>query len=125
MAARVPADIDAYIADSPEEVRGLLEQVRAAIRRAAPNAAEAIKYRIPTFVLGENLVHFAAFKNHIGFYPTSSGIAAFTKQLAGYKSAKGSVQFPLDEPMPLALIERIVRFRVNEANAKSRTKSDR
>jgi uncharacterized protein YdhG (YjbR/CyaY superfamily) len=125
MAARVPADIDAYIADSPEEVRGLLEQVRAAIRRAAPNAAEAIKYRIPTFVLGENLVHFAAFKNHIGFYPTSSGIAAFTKQLAGYKSAKGSVQFPMDEPMPLALIERIVRFRVNEANAKSRTKSDR
>jgi uncharacterized protein YdhG (YjbR/CyaY superfamily) len=116
----IPEDIDAYIAGYPVEVRELLNAVRAAIRRAAPDAVEAIKYGIPTFVQGENLVHFAAFNNHIGFYPAPSGIKAFRKQLAGYKSAKGSVRFPLDEPLPLKLIGQIVRFRVKEAKVRAR-----
>ncbi len=92
----------------------MLEQLRATVQKSAPAATETIKYGIPTFVLHENLVHFAAFARHIGFYPSPSGIAAFKKELAGYKSAKGSVQFPLDEPMPLALIAKIVKFRVKE-----------
>jgi len=111
-------NIDEYLAGFPAEVREMLGQVRAAIRRAAPDATEAIAYGIPTFVLNGNLVHFAAFKNHIGFYPTPSGIAAFKDELSAYHSAKGSVQFPIDRPMPLALIGRIVRFRVKEAKAK-------
>lgn len=109
-----PTTIDAYIAGFPPEVQALLEQVRQAIRAEAPEAVEAIKYQIPTFVLQGNLVHFAAFTRHIGLYPGPSGIAAFQAELARYHSAKGSVQFPIDEPMPLALIRRIVRFRVRE-----------
>lgn len=115
-----PNDIDDYIAGSPEAVRGVLESVRATIRKAAPEATEAIKYGIPTFVLGENLVHFAAAKKHIGFYPTPSAIAAFREELSAYKGAKGSVQFPLASPMPLELIERMVRFRVEEVRRKGR-----
>jgi len=111
--------IDEYIAWFPAAVQKILKQIRAAVRKAAPEAEEAIKYGIPTFVLNENLVHFAAFKNHIGFYPTPSGIEAFKKELSGYKSAKGSVQFTIDEPMPLGLIEKIVKFRVKEARAAS------
>jgi len=122
MAAAKPKDIDAYIAGYPDEVQVLLNEVRATIRRAAPDAIEAIKYGIPTFVQGENLVHFAAFRDHIGFYPAPSGINAFSEQLSSYKSAKGSVQFPLDEPMPLKLIGQIVRFRVKEAKARARRK---
>lgn len=114
-----PTTIDDYIAGFPREVREVLGQIRATIKRAAPDADEAIKYRVPTFVLNGNLVHFAAFKNHIGFYPTPSAIAAFKDELSRYESAKGSVQFPLDRPMPLRLIERIVRFRVKEARGKS------
>jgi uncharacterized protein YdhG (YjbR/CyaY superfamily) len=106
--------IDDYIADFTPEVQKVLEKVRKTIRAAAPNATEAISYRIPTFKLDGNLVHFAAFKNHIGFYPTSSGIAKFKKELAGYESAKGSVQFPFTKPIPYALITRIVKFRVKE-----------
>ena len=112
--------IDDYISGSPAAVRGTLERVRATIRKAAPEATEAIKYGIPTFVLGENLVHFAAFKNHIGFYPTPTAMAAFRDQLSAYKSAKGSVQFPLASPMPLKLIEQMVRFRVQEVRGKGR-----
>jgi uncharacterized protein YdhG (YjbR/CyaY superfamily) len=96
----------------------VLERIRAAIRNAAPGATETIKYGIPTFVLGENLVHFAAFTKHIGLYPTPSAIVAFRDQLSAYKSAKGSVQFPLDSPMPLELIEEIVRFRVKEVRSR-------
>jgi uncharacterized protein YdhG (YjbR/CyaY superfamily) len=92
------------------------------IRNVAPDAEEAIKYQIPTFVLNGNLVHFAAYNSHIGFYPTPSGIEAFKDELSGYKSAKGSVQFPLGKPMPFGLIEKIVRFRVEEARAKSTDK---
>ncbi len=115
--------VDAYIAAQPEAVRDKLETLRVTIRAAAPDAQEKIGYGIPTFVLGENLVHFAAAKKHIGFYPSPSGIAAFRQELAGYKGAKGSVQFPLEQPLPLDLIARIVRFRVQEAAA--RTKATR
>lgn len=104
-------NIDDYIAAFPKEIQAMLEQIRATISKVAPTAEEAIKYAIPTFVLnGRNLVHFAAFKNHIGFYPTPTGIESFQKELSKYKQGKGSVQFPLDEPMPLALITKIVKF---------------
>ena len=113
------ATIDQYIEAFPEPVRDLLAQVRATIRRAAPEATERISYQMPTFYYHGNLVHFAAFEHHIGFYPTPSGIEAFRDELRGYRSAKGSVQFPLDEPLPLELIARIVQFRVNENAQKS------
>ncbi len=120
MAARPAArNIDAYIAGHPPQVREMLRRLRAAIAKAAPEATESIRYGIPTFVQNGNLVHFAAFRNHIGFYPTPSAITAFSRQLSGYRSSKGAVQFPLDEPLPLALIARIVRFRVKEARAGS------
>lgn len=106
--------IDEYIETFPVEVQIVLEKMRQTIRKAAPEAVEAISYQIPTFKLNGNLVHFAAFKHHIGFYPTSSGIEAFKKELSPYKWAKGSVQFPLDEPIPYDLVERIVAFRVKE-----------
>ena len=118
MSAAKPQDIDAYIAGFPGPVQLQLAQVRAAVRRAAPKATEAIRYGIPTFVQGENLVHFAAFRRHIGFYPGPSGIVEFEDEIACYKNAKGSVQFPIDAPMPLRLIGRIVRFRVREASAR-------
>jgi uncharacterized protein YdhG (YjbR/CyaY superfamily) len=108
------ADIDAYIAGFPSPVRARLEDMRATIRRAAPGATERMAYGIPTFHLNGNLVHFAAFERHLGFYPTPSGIAAFREPLARYKSAKGSVQFPHDEPLPLDLVAEIVKFRVAE-----------
>jgi uncharacterized protein YdhG (YjbR/CyaY superfamily) len=106
--------MDEYIAAFPKDVQALLQKIRKTIQKAAPGAEEAMKYAIPTFVLNGNLVHFAAFEKHIGFYPGPSGIAAFAKELAGYKSAKGSVQFPLDQPIPYDLITRIVKFRVEE-----------
>ena len=107
-------DIDEYIARFPSDVRKILERVRRTIRKAAPEAEEAISYQIPTFKLKGNLVHFAAWKEHIGFYPTSSGTSKFKKELSAYEGAKGSVKFPMDEPMPLDLISRIVKFRVRE-----------
>ena len=109
-----PDNIEEYIAAFPPETQALLQQVRATIRAAAPEAAETISYAIPTFALHGNLVHFAAFKNHIGFYGTPDGHAAFAAELAGYKQGKGSVQFPLDQPLPLDLIARIVRFKVQQ-----------
>jgi uncharacterized protein YdhG (YjbR/CyaY superfamily) len=116
----IAPDIDAYIADFPEDIQARLQEVRATIRKAAPAATEAIKYAIPTFVLNGNLVHFAAFQNHIGFYPTPSGIEEFDKELSVYKQGKGSVQFPLDQPMPLALIKRIVEYRVKQNTEKKK-----
>jgi uncharacterized protein YdhG (YjbR/CyaY superfamily) len=110
--------IDEYIRSFPEDIQKLLNEVRAAIKATAPDATEKIAYQIPTFYLNGNLVHFAAFKNHIGFYPTSSGISAFQDELKEYKSAKGSVQFPLDKPMPAELIKRIVKYRVRENEQK-------
>ena len=106
--------IDDYIGQAPESVQEILQTLRRIIQEEAPSAQEAISYQMPTFVLNGNLVHFAAFKNHIGFYPVPSGITAFQQELAAYKQGKGSVQFPLDEPMPYDLIRRIVRFRVAE-----------
>jgi uncharacterized protein YdhG (YjbR/CyaY superfamily) len=109
------ATIDEYIRNSPEGVREILENLRASIREAAPGAEEAIRYRMPTFRLhGRNLVHFAAFQHHIGFYPIPSGIEAFKKELSPYKQGKGSVQFPLVQPVPFELVKKIVRFRVAE-----------
>lgn len=109
-----PTTIDQYIAAFPEATQALLQQVRETIRKAAPAAEECINYGIPTFKLNGNLVLFAGYKNHIGFYPGAGGIAAFSKEIAAYKSAKGSVQFPIGEKMPLALIARMVKFRVKQ-----------
>lgn len=108
-------NIDAYIRTYPEDVQYLLQKIRQTIQNAVPKAEEAIKYGLPTFVLnGKNLVHFGGFKNHIGFYPAPSGIVAFKKELLKYGGAKGSIQFPLDKPIPLALIKKITLFRVKE-----------
>ena len=107
--------IDEYIETFPKQVQSILEKLRQTIRKAAPEAVETISYQIPTFKLnGKNLVHFAAFKSHVGFYPTPSGIKAFEKELSALKQAKGSVQFPLDRPIPYDLVKRIVAFRVKE-----------
>ena len=117
-----PKDIDDYIAGFPEDVQAKLMKLRATIREAAPGAQEKISYQMPTFTLEGNLVHFAAYKNHIGFYPTPSGIAQFKDQLSNYKGAKGSVQFPLEEPIPYELVSEIVDFRVQENLAKAAAK---
>jgi uncharacterized protein YdhG (YjbR/CyaY superfamily) len=106
--------IDEYIASFPPDIKKKLEEMRATIRAAAPQATEKISYQMPTFYLNGNLVHFAAFKKHIGFYPAPRGIEAFREELSVYKGAKGSVQFPLDEPLPLELVSRIVKYRVAE-----------
>ncbi len=106
--------IDEYIVGFPKEIQTILQQIREIIKQAVPEAKETISYQMPTFVLNGNLVHFAAFKNHIGFYPIPTGIEAFKKELSVYKMGKGSVQFPLNQPMPLDLITRIVKFRAEE-----------
>lgn len=107
--------MDEYIKTFPEDVQDILEKMRQTIQKAAPEATEAISYQMPTFKLnGKNLVHFAAWKNHIGFYPTPSGTEAFKKELSRYKGAKGSVQFPLEEPIPHDLVKKVVKFRMKE-----------
>ena len=109
--------IDEYIGAFPEPTRTTLEKMRRTIHEAAPDATEAIAYQIPTFKLnGKNLVHFAAFEHHIGFYPTSSGIEAFKRELGSYSISKGTIRFPLDEPIPYDLVGRIVAFRVREVS---------
>lgn len=115
--------IDEYIATFPKATQNILQEVRATIRAAAPDAEEKISYQMPTFFLKGNLVHFAAYANHIGFYPTPSGIEAFKDELSIYEGAKGSVQFPIDKPLPLKLITKIVKFRVAENLKKAETKS--
>lgn len=117
-----PATIDDYIAGFPREVQKLLAKVRATVRKAAPGAEEGISYRIPVFRLKGDLVYFAAFKKHIGLYPRVSGIRKFKKELSRYKSAKGSVQFPLERPIPYGLIVRIVKFRVKENLERAKAK---
>ncbi|HEX9068589.1 MAG TPA: DUF1801 domain-containing protein [Ktedonobacterales bacterium] len=117
--------IDEYIATFPADIQALLQAVRATIREAAPEAKERISYQISTFTLHGNLVHFAAFKRHIGFYPTSSGTAAFHDELAPYVVSKGTVRFPLDQPLPMELIARIVRFRVTENLSRAAAKAHR
>ena len=115
--------IEEYIATCAPKIQKVLEEVRATIRAAAPQAEEKISYQIPTFFLKGNLVHFAAFTNHIGFFPTSSGIEAFKQELSNYRSSKGAVQFPLDQPMPLDLISKITKFRVAENLERAQKKS--
>lgn len=112
--------IDSYIAGFPKETQALLEQMRNTISKAAPTAEQTIGYGIPTFKLNGNLVHFAGYKNHIGFYPAPSAIKAFEKELGQYEGAKGSVQFPIGKPLPLALVAKIVKFRVKENEGKAK-----
>ena len=118
-------NIDDYIAAFPKDTQTVLKKLRATIRKAAPKAEETINYQIPTFTLHGNLVHFAAFKNHIGFYPTPSGIEKFKEELSAYEGAKGSVKFPLDKPMPYALVTKIVKFRVKENLERAEAKGKR
>lgn len=106
--------IDSYIKSFPEDIQKTLEKLRKVIQEAAPEATEAISYGMPTFKLHGNLVHFAAFKSHIGFYPVPSGIEAFKKELEPYIAGKGTIQFPLDKPIPYDLVEKVVKFRVKE-----------
>ncbi|MEP7107126.1 MAG: DUF1801 domain-containing protein [Ferruginibacter sp.] len=115
--------IDEYIAGFPKEIQEKLEAIRATIRKAAPGAGETINYAIPTFTLEGNLVHFAGYKNHIGFYPAPSGIEAFKKELSVYEGAKGSVKFPVDKSLPLGLVTKIVKFRVKENLERAATKA--
>lgn len=117
-----PKNIDEYIAGFPDDIQELLIRIRLTIKEAAPEAEETIKYQMPTFRLHGNLVYFAAYKNHIGFYPVPSGIEAFKGELSVYKQGKGSIQFPLNKPIPFDLIRRIVQFRVEENKAKATAK---
>jgi uncharacterized protein YdhG (YjbR/CyaY superfamily) len=112
--------IDEYIKTFPPDIQIILQKIRQIIHEAAPDAKEAISYQMPTFKLNGNLVHFAAFKSHIGFYPKPSGTETFQKELSPYKSGKGSVRFPLDQPIPYDLIKKIVLFRVKENLKKKR-----
>lgn len=119
MKRRIYRSIDDYILSFPKATQKALREMRAIVRKEAPQAQEKISYQMPTFFLNGNLVHFAGYEKHVGFYPTPSAIATFKSAVSLYKYAKGSVQFPLDEPLPKALIARIVRFRVKEnANPK-------
>jgi|SRR6516225_3449608 uncharacterized protein YdhG (YjbR/CyaY superfamily) len=115
-------EIDLYIAGSPLDVQDILEKIRATIRRAAPAAGETIKYGIPTFTLEGNLVHFAAFKKHIGFFPPVKHDTQLTKDVAPYAGPKGNLRFPIDEPIPYALIRRIVKLRVKENLERAKAK---
>jgi len=117
-------DVNSYIALFPEHTRVLLETLRTAIKKAAPNAEETISYQMPAYKQDGMLVYFAGYKSHIGFYPGAAGISEFKKEVSAYKNAKGSVQFPLDEPLPLTLVSKIVKFRVkqNTEKAKARVK---
>jgi uncharacterized protein YdhG (YjbR/CyaY superfamily) len=121
-----PKNIDEYIAGFPTDIQVILEKMRLTVRKAAPDAVEKISYQIPTFYLKGNLVHFAGFKHHLGFYPTPSGIGKFKNELSAYEITKGTIRFPLDKPIPFDLISKIVRFRVLEnlerAEAKKKKK---
>lgn len=117
--------IDEYIASFPESTQVLLQQMRSTIIKAAPKAEEAISYGMPTFKLQGNLVHFAGYKNHIGFYPSPSGITAFANELKKYKTSKGAIQFPVDDKLPLTLVTKIVKFRVKENLAKAALKKSK
>ncbi len=120
-----PASVDEYNQSFPEEIQALLQEVRQTIRSAAPQAEEGISYQMPAFKLNGILVYYAAFKDHISLFPTASGIEAFKDELAGYQTSKGTIQFPLDKPLPLDLIRRIVQFRVKESLERSSQKHGR
>jgi uncharacterized protein YdhG (YjbR/CyaY superfamily) len=117
--------IDEYISGFPPHIQEILQKIRQIIRTVAPQAQETISYQMPTFTLQGNLVHFAAYKNHIGFYPIPTGIEAFKDELSAYKSGKGSAQFPLDQPIPYDLIRTIVEFRVKENLDKAAAKANK
>lgn len=119
----VPKNIDEYIAGFPPHVQEILQKVRLTIRKAAPDAEERISYKMPAFTLNGNLVYFAGFKEHIGFYPIPTGIERFERELAPYKQGRGSVQFPLDKPIPYGLIAKIVKFRAKENLARAQAKA--
>jgi uncharacterized protein YdhG (YjbR/CyaY superfamily) len=121
MKTEIARDIDEYISFHPESVRMQLEKLRQTIRKAAPKAEEVISYQMPAFKFYGMLVYFAAYKTHIGFYPTGSGIASFKKELDKYETSKGTVRFPIDKPLPLGLIGKMVKFRVKE-NFEKKTK---
>ena len=114
-----PKNTDEYIKRQPKEIQVILKKMRETIRKAAPKAEETISYQMPTFKQGRNLVHFAAFKDHVSFFPGSSGVGYFEKELGKYKTSKGTIQFALDKPIPYGLITRITRFRVREEEARS------
>jgi uncharacterized protein YdhG (YjbR/CyaY superfamily) len=122
MEQKSPQDVDTYIASFPTETQKLLNQVRKTIKAAAPDAIECISYQMPAYKLNGILVYFAGYTKHIGFYPCASGIANFKEEISGYKNAKGSVQFPLNKPLPLELISTIVKFRVKENRNKKTLK---
>jgi uncharacterized protein YdhG (YjbR/CyaY superfamily) len=121
-----PQNIDAYISTFPESTQILLEEIRSIIQKAAPEAVEIISYAMPSYLLNGNLVHFAGYKNHIGFYPGAAGVISYFEEVSNYKNGKGSVQFPLNKPLPTELITKIVKFRVeqnlNKAESKMKTK---
>ena len=119
----IPESVDAYISTFPSDTQNKLQTLRQCIRKAAPKAEEIISYRMPAYRYHGVLVYFAGYKNHIGFYPTGSGVQEFKKELSVYKGAKGSVQFPLDQPIPTTLIARIVKFRLRENESKLAIKS--
>jgi uncharacterized protein YdhG (YjbR/CyaY superfamily) len=125
MKSRAPDNIDEYIEGFPGNVQKILQKIRKTIQKAAPGATEAISYAIPTFKLNGNLVHFAAYKNHIGLYPAPRGDAEFKKELALYEGGKGTVQFPLDQTVPYDLITRIVKHRIGKNKAAASAKKKR
>ncbi len=119
---KAPENIDHYIGDFPKDVQRILRKLRSVIKKAAPQAKETIRYRIPTFTLRGYLVHFAAFKDHVSLFPTSSPMKMFKRVLSPYKVSRGTIQFPLDRPLPLTLVGRIVKFRVKENLARHKRK---
>ena len=120
MTSTKATSIDQYISRCPENVQRIMEQIRIAIKKAAPDAEEVISYAMPAFRQNGILVYFGAFKNHIGFFPTAKGVETFKAEFSGYKGAKGSVQFPLNKPMPLDLISRVEKFRVKDNSEKAK-----
>jgi uncharacterized protein YdhG (YjbR/CyaY superfamily) len=120
-----PRNIDEYIASCSPEVQSILEKIRSTIQKAAPEAEEKISYGMPTFALSGNLIHFAAFKSHIGLYPPVKGDAKLQAEISPYKGEKGNLKFPLDQPIPYALITRIVKFRVKEHSERARSRPRR
>ena len=118
-----PKTVDAYVAALPKEVRGLVRELRATIRQSAPKAEEVISYNMPAFKQGRILVWYAAFKHHIGFFPKAAAIAAFKDDLAGYNTSKGTIQLPLDRPIPKALVKKIVKVRIEEERARAKARA--
>ncbi|MGL6268568.1 MAG: iron chaperone [Chitinophagaceae bacterium] len=125
MKKTIASDVDSYIAGFPQKVQVMMKKLRSCIKKAAPDAEESISYMMPAYKLNGPLVYFGGYEKHIGFYPTGSGIAPFQKEISVYKHSKGAVQFPLDEPLPLDLVERMVKYRVKENLVKAQIKKQK